>query len=117
MQFLDYLLSIKEHRFPLLVAYADNDKLIGLRNFDQMLSVFGQTVDDAASYDLQGQLEYGSVLPKDHWLSLIRFKEGNHFAFIKYPELINQAVEEHLKKIKKLNPQISAKEHRTACQL
>lgn len=82
-----------------------------------MVSALGHSVNDASIWNGDGQLISETKLRSDNWLQMIRFAEGNHFAFIKYPEIINKAISDHLVKLKNSEPQSSSKEFREVQKL
>ena len=102
-KYVTYLRELRTNPIPTLITISDRDKLISMRNFSAMLELMGSCVEDAVNYDDSGQLLNESVdsviqskAIEQRWLKVIRFTNGNHFAFIKYSDVINEVISEFL---------------------
>lgn len=85
-----------EKNVPMLVVLADNDAVMNKKMNHNLLTAVGTNSEDGYIYDKEGKLERVGLYSDR--LKLIRFRSGGHFAFIKYPEIVNKAVVDHLEK-------------------
>lgn len=90
--------EIVEKEVPLLMVISDNDKVMNKRLNARLVSACGANMDeDSYIYDEEGKL-VKMGLSHDR-IKIIRSKSGGHFSFIKYSDVINRAVVDHLYRV------------------
>jgi pimeloyl-ACP methyl ester carboxylesterase len=95
-QFVEDVQSLRDKRVPLMVTFADNDKVMNQRMNSTLATLLGGNYDSAYHYNENGELVSDTAR---NWFPLIRFKSGGHFAYLKYPLVVNKFVESTLESV------------------
>ncbi|CAG2115354.1 unnamed protein product [Medioppia subpectinata] len=87
---------IRSHQIPTLLVHGERDDLVPNDHFQHFVRDLGATDEHIVRYSCDKNFAIESVPQSDHWIQVITFKAGGHLSYIKYSDIVNKHIVNHL---------------------
>ena len=109
-----FLETLRQQKPNLLYIYSENDKLVEKQIFYEMAQILDAKESQYSKYDAEGNcIVRGS---QDDWMKIIQFAKGGHYAFLKFSNIVNPAIEELLDQVTRHKQQVDLEVNSIGCQ-